>query len=76
MVLSKWGRNAIVGLFCNVLQPDLVVDRPPAQKISLLVKFLVTKVAYCNEKNVENKKKFFNSIVYPKLLVFLVSLFL
>ena len=47
-----------MGLFCNVLQPDLVVDRPPAQKISLLVKFLVTKVAYCNEKNVENKKVF------------------
>ena len=50
MVLSKWGRNVIVGLFCNVLQQDLVVDRPPAQKISLLVKFLVTKVAYCNKK--------------------------
>ena len=58
MVLSKWGRNVIVGLFCNVLQPDLVVDRPPAQKISLLVKFLVTKVAYCNKKNVKNKKSF------------------
>ena len=58
MVLSKWGRNVIVGLFCNVLQPDLVVDRPPAQKISLLVKFLVTKVAYCNKKSRKNKKVF------------------